>query len=68
MQTVRVIAIIVAVAWSAAADGKGDVLVAMSHDSGRSFANPVRVNTNAVVAAWAAGRADGTSIRVKRIP
>jgi hypothetical protein len=34
----------VAVAWGAAAEGKGDVFVAVSRDGGRTFAAPVRVN------------------------
>ena len=33
-----------AVAWSAAAAGKGDVMIAVSRDGGRTFAPPVRVN------------------------
>ena len=37
----------VALAWGAAADGKGDIFVAMSRDGGRTFANPVRVNATA---------------------
>jgi hypothetical protein len=35
----------VAVAWGAAADGKGDVFVAVSRDGGRTFGRPVRVNS-----------------------
>jgi hypothetical protein len=35
----------VAVAWGAAADGKGDVFVAVSRDGGRTFGQPVRVNS-----------------------
>jgi hypothetical protein len=35
----------VAVAWGAAADGKGDVFVAVSRDGGRTFGKPVRVNS-----------------------
>jgi hypothetical protein len=35
----------VAVAWGAAADGKGDVMIAISRDGGTSFATPVRVNS-----------------------
>jgi hypothetical protein len=34
----------VAVAWAAAASGKGDVFLATSRDSGRTFSAPVRVN------------------------
>jgi hypothetical protein len=34
----------VAVAWSAAAAGKGDVMIAVSRDGGQTFATPVRVN------------------------
>ena len=34
----------VAVVWGASAEGKGDVMLAVSRDSGRSFAAPVRVN------------------------
>jgi len=34
----------VAVAWGATADGKADVYVATSRDSGRTFGHPVRVN------------------------
>ena len=34
----------VAVAWSAAAAGKGDVMIAVSRDGGLTFATPVRVN------------------------
>ena len=34
----------VAVAWAAAADGKGDVFVVVSRDGGRTFGEPVRVN------------------------
>ena len=36
----------VAVAWAATKDGKGDIYVAVSRDSGRSFGAPVRVNAN----------------------
>ena len=35
----------VAVTWGAAANGKGDVFLAVSRDSGRTFAAPVRVNS-----------------------
>lgn len=35
----------VAIAFSAAAEGKGDIYVAMSHDGGRTFGLPVRANT-----------------------
>jgi len=35
----------VAVAWGAAANGKGDVFLAVSRDSGRTFSAPVRVNS-----------------------
>src|SRR5689334_337429 len=35
----------VAIAFSAAAEGKGDIYVAMSHDGGRTFGAPVRANT-----------------------
>ncbi|HUQ88651.1 MAG TPA: sialidase family protein [Vicinamibacterales bacterium] len=35
----------VAVAWGAAANGKGDVFLAVSRDSGRTFSRPVRVNS-----------------------
>jgi hypothetical protein len=34
----------VAVVWGAAAAGKGDVMLAVSRDGGRSFGSPVRVN------------------------
>src|SRR5262245_22998792 len=34
----------VAVAWGAAADGKGDIFAAVSRDGGRTFGAPVRVN------------------------
>jgi hypothetical protein len=36
---------LVAVAWGAAAEGKGDVMIAISRDGGTSFATPVRVNS-----------------------
>jgi hypothetical protein len=35
----------VAVAWAAAASGKGDVFLATSRDGGRTFSAPVRVNS-----------------------
>ena len=35
----------VAVAWGAAANGKGDVYLAVSRDGGRAFSVPVRVNS-----------------------
>src|SRR5687768_15442565 len=35
----------VAVAWGAAAGGKGDVFLAVSRDGGRVFSPPVRVNS-----------------------
>jgi hypothetical protein len=35
----------VAVAWGAAANGKGDIYLAVSRDGGRAFAAPVRVNS-----------------------
>jgi hypothetical protein len=35
----------VAVTWAAAANGKGDVFLATSRDSGRTFSAPVRVNS-----------------------
>jgi len=35
----------VAVAWGAAADGKGDIMIAISRDGGRAFGTPVRVNS-----------------------
>lgn len=35
----------VAVAWGAAADGKGDVFVAISHDGGVTFGAPTKVNS-----------------------
>ena len=35
----------VAVAWGAAANGNGDVFLAVSRDSGRTFSAPVRVNS-----------------------
>jgi hypothetical protein len=34
----------VAVVWGASADGKGDVMLAVSRDGGRTFGTPVRVN------------------------
>ena len=34
----------VAVAWGAAANGKGDIYLAVSRDGGRAFSAPVRVN------------------------
>ena len=37
----------VAVAWGAAADGKADVMVAISRDGGRTFGPAVRVNSSA---------------------
>lgn len=37
----------VAVAWGAAADGKGDIMIAVSRDGGRLFSSPVRVNSSA---------------------
>jgi hypothetical protein len=40
----------VAVVWGASAEGKGDVMLAVSRDSGRTFASPVRVNSVAVEA------------------
>ena len=35
----------VAVTWGAAANGKGDVFLAVSRDGGRTFSTPVRVNS-----------------------
>lgn len=35
---------VVAVAWGASANGKGDVMLAVSRDGGRTFGAPVRVN------------------------
>jgi hypothetical protein len=35
----------VAVAWGAAANGKGDIYLAVSRDGGRAFSAPVRVNS-----------------------
>ena len=35
----------VAIAWGAAADGKGDIMVAISRDGGRTFGPPTRVNS-----------------------
>jgi hypothetical protein len=35
----------VAVAWGATLSGKGDIMLAVSRDAGRSFAAPVRVNS-----------------------
>ena len=35
----------VAVAWGAAANGKGDIFLAVSRDGGRTFGTPVRVNS-----------------------
>lgn len=35
----------VAVTWGAAASGKGDIFLAVSRDSGRTFSAPVRVNS-----------------------
>jgi hypothetical protein len=35
----------VAVAWGAAASGKGDIFLAVSRDRGRTFSPPVRVNS-----------------------
>jgi hypothetical protein len=35
----------VAVTWAAAANGKGDIFLAVSRDGGRSFSSPVRVNS-----------------------
>lgn len=37
----------VAVAWAAAAGGRGDIYLAMSSDGGRTFGQPVRVNATA---------------------
>jgi hypothetical protein len=37
----------VAVAWGAAAEGKGDIMIAISRDGGRVFGTPVRVNSTA---------------------
>jgi hypothetical protein len=34
----------VAVVWGASAEGKGDVMLAVSRDGGRTFASPARVN------------------------
>src|SRR4030095_14111336 len=36
---------LVAVAWGASVEGKTDVFVAVSHDSGQTFGAPVQVNT-----------------------
>ena len=35
----------VAVAWGAAADGKGDIMIAISRNGGQVFGTPVRVNS-----------------------
>ena len=35
----------VSVAWGAAANGKGDIFLAVSRDGGRTFGTPVRVNS-----------------------
>src|SRR6187402_2633207 len=35
---------LVAVVWGASTSGKGDIISAVSRDSGRTFAAPVRVN------------------------
>jgi hypothetical protein len=35
----------VAVAWGAAANGKGDIVLAVSRDGGQTFSTPVRVNS-----------------------
>ena len=34
-----------AVAWGAAANGKGDIFLAVSRDGGRTFSAPARVNS-----------------------
>ncbi len=37
---------VVAVAWAAVANGRGDIMIAVSRDGGQTFRSPVRVNSS----------------------